>query len=203
LNIKNLYIFYGSGIIFAVRRRVKLILTLFLVGAVFTMGVLLYVNFHTSKELSGTFVRPFKADIRIEKARYVETRDGRTEWELEADSAQYFKDDNLTVFENVRVVFYSQNGINYILEGKKGRLRNDTKDMDVFGDVVVTSGDGYKLKTDSLRYSAAVKQITSNDRVVFTGPNIKIEGIGLLADMITDRVSVLANVRTVLKDAAI
>lgn len=185
------------------RRRVKITITLFLVAALFAMGVMLYINLHTSKEFSGALVIPSKADIRIEKARYVETRDGRTEWELEADSAQYFKNDSLTVFENVKVVFYSQNGINYTLEGKKGRLRNDTKDMDVSGDVVVTSDDGYKLKTDSLQYNAAVKQITSKDRVVFTGPNIRIEGVGFLADMITDRVSVLANVRTVLKDAAI
>src|SRR3990167_864558 len=184
------------------KRMIKPILVIFLIAAVFAVGTFLYINNKIHKGLRGTLVKSSKADIRIEKARYVETRDGRTEWELEADSAQYFKDDNLTVFENVRVVFYSQNGINYTLEGKKGRLRNDTKDMDVSGDVVVTSGDGYKLKTDSLRYSAAVKQITSKDRVVFTGPNIKIEGIGLLADMITDRVLVLANVRTVLKDAA-
>ena len=82
-------------------------------------------------------------------------------------------------------------------------LKNDTKDMDVAGDVVVTSADGYELRTDSLRYSAGMKQISTKDRVVFTGPNMKIEGVGFLADMLTERVSVFADVRTVLKDAAI
>ena len=185
------------------KSRVKLILTLFLITAVFAIGVFLYVNSRMHKGLSGTLVKPSTADIRIEQARYVETRDGRKEWELEADSAQYFKNDNLTAFENIKVIFYSQNGMNYILKGKKGRLRNDTKDMDVSGDVVVTSADGYQLRTDSLKYSAVVKQISTKDRVVFIGTNIRIEGIGFLADMITERVSVFANVRTVLKDAAI
>ncbi|MBI3398218.1 MAG: LPS export ABC transporter periplasmic protein LptC, partial [Deltaproteobacteria bacterium] len=143
------------------------------------------------------------ADIRIDKARYVETKDGRKEWELEADSAQYFKDDNLIVFENVKVVFYSKDGIYYTLKGRQGRLRNDTKDIDVAGDVVATSEDGYQLKTDTLKYTAAVRQITTKDRVVFTGHNMRIEGIGLLADMATERVSVLAKVKTVLKDVAI
>ena len=63
--------------------------------------------------------------------------------------------------------------------------------------------DGYQLKTDSLKYTAIVKQVSTKDKVVFTGPNIRIDGVGFLADMVTERASVLANVRTVLKDAVL
>ncbi|MBI5047780.1 MAG: LPS export ABC transporter periplasmic protein LptC [Deltaproteobacteria bacterium] len=201
--IKNLYIFNENGIILAMKPKIKLILAIFLISAVSVIGVALYINSTMHKGLSGAVAKSSPADIRIEKARYAESRDGQKEWELEADSAQYFKSDNLTVFENVKVVFYSENGINYTLEGKTGKLRNDTKDMDIFGNVVVTSADGYQLKTDSLKYTAIVKQISTKDKVVFTGPNIRIDGVGFLADMVTERASVLANVRTVLKDAAI
>lgn len=183
--------------------RVKLIFVIFLVVAVSAIGVSLYINSTMRKGLSGTVVRSSNADIRIEKARYVETKNGRKDWELEADTAQYFKNDNLTVFENVRVVFYSQNGANYTLTGREGRLRNDSKDMDIVGNVVVTSTDNYQLKTDSLKYIAGNRQISTKDKVFFTGPNISIEGVGFLADMITERAYVLANVRTVVKDAAI
>ena len=183
----------------------KPILAIALISAVLATGVFLYINsrMYYKGGFSAEKIESSAADIRIEKARYVETRDGREEWEVEADSALYFKADNITVFENVKVIFYSKNGISYTLVGKKGRLKNDTKDMDVAGDVVVTSADGYELRTDSLRYTAGMKQISTKDRVVFTGPNMKIEGVGFLADMLTERVSVLADVRTVLKDAAI
>ncbi|MBI5327312.1 MAG: LPS export ABC transporter periplasmic protein LptC [Deltaproteobacteria bacterium] len=184
------------------KHKIKLILAVFLIASVSTIGIALYINSIMHKDLSGVAVRLSTADIRIEKAMYAETRDGQKEWELEADSAQYFKNDNLTLFENVKVVFYSKNAINYTLEGKTGKLRNDTKDMDIFGDVVVTSADGYQLQTDSVKYTAVVKQISTKDKVIFTGPNIRIDGIGFLADMVTERASVLANVRTVLKDAA-
>ncbi len=183
--------------------KIKLLLVIFLVAAVSAIGASIYINSMMSKGLSGTVVRSSKADIRIEKARYVETKNGRKEWELEADSAQYFKNDNLTVFGNVKVVFYSQKGVNYTLTGREGKLRNDTKDMDIAGDVTVTSTDNYRLKTDSLKYVAANRQISTKDKVFFTGPNITIEGIGFLADMITERVYISANVRTVVKDAAI
>ncbi|MEK7828314.1 MAG: LPS export ABC transporter periplasmic protein LptC [Deltaproteobacteria bacterium] len=185
------------------KRMIKPILVIFLIAAVFAVGTFLYINNKIHKGLSGTLVKSSKADIRIEKARYVETRDGQKEWELEADSAQYFKTDNLTVFENVKVIFYSQNGANYTLIGREGRLRNDSKDMDIVGNVVVTSTDNYQLKTDSLQYIAGVRQISTKDRVFFTGPGINIEGTGFLADMITERVSVFANVRTVVQDAAL
>ena len=183
------------------KRIIKLILVIFLVAAVFAVGTFLYINNKIQKGLHGTLVKSNKADIRIEKARYTETKDGHKEWELEADSAQYFKNDNLTAFENVKVIFYSKNGVNYTLIGREGRLRNDSKDMDIVGDVVVTSTDNYQLKTDSLQYIADVRQISTKDKVFFTGPGINIEGTGFLADMVTEMVSVFANVRTVMEDA--
>lgn len=182
---------------------IKLILVIFLIAAVFAVGTFLYINNKIQKGLHGTLVKSNKADIRIEKARYTETKDGQKEWELEADSAQYFKHDNLTAFENVKVIFYSKNGVNYTLIGREGRLKNDSKDMDIVGDVVVTSSDNYQLKTDSLQYVAGVRQISTKDKVFFTGPGINIEGTGFLADMITEMVSVFANVRTVMEDAAL
>ena len=183
------------------KRMIKPILVIFLIAAVFAVGTFLYINNKIQKGLHGTLVKSNKADIRIEKARYTETKDGQKEWELEADSAQYFKNDNLTAFENVKVIFYSKNGVNYTLIGREGRLRNDSKDMDIVGDVVVTSSDNYQLKTDSLQYIADVRQISSKDKVFFTGPGINIEGTGFLADMVTEMVSVFANVRTVMEDA--
>lgn len=185
------------------RSKIKLILAIFLVAAVSAIGVSVYINSKIHNGLSGTLVKSSTADIRIEKARYVETKNGRKEWELEADSAQYFKDNDLTVFENVKVVFYSQKGVDYTLTGREGRLKNDSKDMDITGDVVVTSTDNYQLKTDSLKYTASIKQISTKDKVFFTGPNITIEGVGFLADLTAERASVLANVRTVVKDAAL
>jgi LPS export ABC transporter protein LptC len=180
-------------------------ITLFLIGiltvAASTTIFSLYMNYKINRG-EGIAVRSSDADIRIENARYVETQDGRKEWELEADSAQYFKQRNLVVFDNVKVTFYSKDGINYIMQGKQGRLREDTKDMDIEGDVVVTSDDGYELKTNSLKYSGALKQISTKDKVTFSGKNIKIEGKGFLADMATGRASVLADVRTVLRDVA-
>ena len=85
--------------------KVKLILAIFLIAAVSAIGISLYINSIMHKGLSGVAVKPSPADISIEKARYAETSDGQKEWELEADSAQYFKSDNLTVFENVRLSF--------------------------------------------------------------------------------------------------
>lgn len=185
-------------------RQIKsIVLIIFLTAAVSTIGVLLYINYRLHDVAKGITIKSSGADVRIEKARYVETKDGEKEWELEADSAEYFKDDNLAVFDNIRVIFYSKGGINYILTGRQGKLRNDSKDIDITGEVVLTSDDGYKLETGSLKYIAAFKQIKTKDRVIFTGPDIRIEGIGFMADMVKEKVYVLTNVRTVLQDAAI
>ena len=103
----------------------KPILAIALISAVLATGVFLYINsrIYFKGGFSAEKIESSAADIRIEKARYVETRDGREEWEVEADSALYFKADNITVFENVKVIFYSKNGTSYTLVGKKGRLK--------------------------------------------------------------------------------
>ena len=170
------------------KSKIRLVSAIFLIIVVFIIGALLYINSKMHKGLSGNMVKFSNADIRIEKARYVETKDG--------------KSDNLIIFDNVKVTFYSKGGMSYTIKGKQGRLRNDTKDIDISGDVTAASADGYQLKTDTLQYREAVKQISTRDKVVFTGPNMKIEGEGFLADMVTERAFVLANVRTVLKDVA-
>lgn len=182
----------------------KFILIMFMAVSIFAIGAFLYLNSFTNKGLDNKAIRSSTPDIKIEKARYVETKDGRKEWELEADSTEYFKNDNLTVFYNVKVFFYPKEGTTYYtIEGNEGRLKNDIKDMDITGDIVITSSNGYQVKTDSLKYTQSLKQINTKDRIFLTGPKIKIEGTGLLVDIAEERVFVLADVRTELKDAAI
>lgn len=182
----------------------RVFLFLFLLSSLIAIGVSLLISYHSRRE--ATEVKTFattEADVGLDTMHYVETKDGQREWELEAVSARYFKDENLTMLDRVKVVFYHKKGITYTLEGREGRFKNDTRDVEVRGDVVITSSEGYQLKTDSLKMVSGGKEISTEGRIVLKGPRLDAEGVGLLIDREAERLTVLNNVKVILKGKVI
>ena len=68
------------------------------------------------------------------------------------------------------------------LVSKKGKYSQLTGDMLAYGDVVVTTVDGDKLETDSLRYFNELDKIVSDCFVRLKRGNDLITGIGLECD---------------------
>jgi len=195
-----------GGIIFAMnmKKGFRLFLSLFLLSSLIAIGVSLVISYHNRREATEVKAfAPTEANVSLDRMHYIENRDGQRDWELEATSARYFKDENLTILDRVKVVFYSKKGITYTLEGREGRFKNDTRDVEVRGDVVITSSDGYQLKTDSLKMVSGGKEISTEDRVVLKGPRLDAKGVGLLIDREAERLTVLRNVKAILKEEII
>ncbi|HBO84481.1 MAG: LPS export ABC transporter periplasmic protein LptC [Deltaproteobacteria bacterium GWC2_42_11] len=185
-------------------KRTKILLAALLLASISAIGVSLFINFQSRNGIKDTYQKvSSNASATINNIHYIEDKNGRKEWELDALKAEYFKEDDTTIFEDVKVIFYAKDGKTFVVKGKRGKLVNQTKDVEINGDVSVISEDGYKLTTESLRFEAGIKQIKTDDRVFLTGSTIDVEGVGLLIDINKETVSVLKNVRTVLKNAKI
>jgi LPS export ABC transporter protein LptC len=139
------------------------------------------------------------ADMRMEKIRFVEDKQGQKTWELEANSVQQYQDQNLMVLEDVKVTFYSKEGRTFFLTGKKGKVDQSSKNVDLEGDVVLTSSDGYQLKTHSVSYRHLEKLVSTSDPVDIEGEQIRLTGIGMLVNMEAKTFKVLRQVKTQLK----
>ena len=113
------------------------------------------------------------ADMRLEKIRFVEDKHGQKTWELEAKSVQQYQDQNIMVLEDVKVTFYTKEGRTFFLTGKQGKVHQDSKNMDLVGDVVLTSSDGYELKTHSVSYHHLEKIVSTSDPVEIEGEQIR------------------------------
>jgi LPS export ABC transporter protein LptC len=138
------------------------------------------------------------ADLKLDRLRYTETREGVKEWELEAASAQYFKEDGSVVFEHVRAAFFGKNDQVYSLEGEKGRLNTQTKAIEAFGGVKLRTSDGYRMETRSLRYEAEKRELSTADPVEMSGPQGEITGTGLIVDLDRQRLKIQRQVNVVL-----
>ncbi|MGD0916032.1 MAG: LPS export ABC transporter periplasmic protein LptC [Thermodesulfobacteriota bacterium] len=136
------------------------------------------------------------ADTHLEKIRLVEDKHGRKTWELEAKSVLQYQDQNIMVLEDVKVTFYSEDGRSFTLSGNQGKVYQDSKDMELVGEVVLTSSDGYRLKTHSVSYKNSEKKATTSDPVEIEGEEIRLVGRGMLVDMEAKTFKVLSQVKT-------
>jgi LPS export ABC transporter protein LptC len=101
--------------------------------------------------------------------------------------------------EDVKVTFYAKEGRTFYLTGKQGKVHQDSKDVELTGDVVLTSNDGYQLKTQSVSYVHSEKIVSTPDPVEIDGEQIRLTGIGMRVDVETKTFKVLSQVKTQLR----
>jgi LPS export ABC transporter protein LptC len=174
-------------------------LGLIILGCVVGVGVLVWRTMKDSEQKKEpTQESSASADLMLDRVHYIETREGVKEWELEAASARFYKDKNIALLENVKATYFGKNQESYVLVGKKGKFNTQTKNIEVFDDVRIDSSDGYHMRTQSLWYQTEKKELSTGDWVEVRGPQLRMEGIGLVVDLERQRVKILHQVITTL-----
>ncbi len=140
-----------------------------------------------------------RVDLKIKDFHYTEVGDPDLAWEINADTARYIRKDNITLFENVEIRLVLSNGGIYTITGEKGSLHTDTKDMDIYGNVVAVSNNGDRFETDSLYYTHSNKKIHTKDTVEMTRPGTDIKGVGMTLSLKDRRATLLSHVSAVIK----
>ena len=162
-----------------------------LVGALF-----LYILGAGHKEEGTLKVLSDRVDLQIKDFHYTEVGNPDLTWEINADTATYIKKDDVTLFENVTVkIVFSDGGV-YTLAGKNGSLHTDTKDMDIYGNVVVVSDGGDRFETASLHYTHndGDGMIHTKDAVRMTRPGTDVRGIGMTLSLRSRKVTLVSGV---------
>jgi LPS export ABC transporter protein LptC len=138
------------------------------------------------------------ADLSMEDIHYVETKGEKKEWELRAKSGQHFREADYTTLEDLTVTFYAEGGRIITLKGNRGSMKGK-KDIEVSGDVVVTSSDGYRVTTNSFHYNDETRQIVTADPIILEGEGVQVKGVGAVVDLRTKKVTILRKVQTEIK----
>lgn len=142
-----------------------------------------------------------EADLTSKNIHLVGDKSGSKEWELEARGAQHFLTENMTVLENIEASFYVREGGLIRMRAEKGRVHHATRDIEVQGNVLILTDQGYQLRTEGLQYVDSARRITSSDRVAIAGDGLKITGDGMSIDLVTGRLSMGGGVETHLSKA--
>jgi len=183
------------------KAKIVILLSIVLIGGIVLISLWANLRERKASEAVEKLPKVLKdgADMRLEKVRFVEDKHGQKTWELEAKSVQQYQEQNMMVLEDVKVTFYAKEGRTILLTGKQGKVYQDSKNVELVGDVMLTSSDGYQLKTHSVSYRHAGRVLSTSDPVEIEGEQLRLTGKGMLVDMEAKTFKILSQVKTQLR----
>lgn len=131
----------------------------------------------------------------------IETHEGRKEWELWSDKAVSLKTKEVLELETVKAIFFSDSGVTFTVTGKTGVVQTKSKNLEVDGDVVTRSSNGYTFKTANMEYDSAGRKMHAENAVEMLGPrdvgghSLTLTGVGMESNLEDGTMDVLREVR--------
>jgi len=178
--------------------KIRKVLFCFICLMIGGLGVGLISYHHLRKEPEALLSVLPKHDVSLNRIHHVATRDGVKEWVLDAESAQYQKEEGKAIFKDISATFFLRDGKTIRLTSRDGLLLTDTKDMEVSGDVVVRSGL-YGLTTEKLHYNHKNRSISTNSPILIKGEGISLTGRSMIFYFDTEQALVRGGVEAVLE----
>jgi len=141
---------------------------------------------------------------RIQNFRRVKVKDGRTVWEITADDAQYFEDENQIIVHEPRLTFFLKDDRPCRVTGSEGKLSLDGRDIDsvTLGGRVSVELDDLVLETDEATYDRERDLITSPGAVTVRSRSLEVRGKGMEISVGPQQLRLLGEVHTTVRSDA-
>ena len=133
------------------------------------------------------------ADQILEGFSHYVTNDGIRRSRVEADTAFFYENTQITHLRRIRVVFFDVRGEEgSTLTAKTGTYRWQDGSMEADGSVLVVAPDGRRLQTETLKYDNATNTISTDQHFSFDRGTEHLEGNSFRSDpdfknVVTDR----------------
>ncbi len=133
------------------------------------------------------------ANLSLGKIRQTATRDGKKEWSLEADSANYMEAENKVDLKNLSVIYFLKDNREVYLEADRGILQTDTNDIEFSGNVVIRNEE-YQMKTEHLNYGHGQRMIICDQSIRISGKGAELTAESAKYDLNADKIVLKGNV---------
>lgn len=161
----------------AVAQRVLIGVGVFVVAVA---GVLIARSRAPEADLAGP--PPAAADLALKEVALQEESSGGSRWKLLADQAAVYDRERRTALQNIRV-WVEDRGRRWTIVGAEGELFQDSRNVEIRRDVVVTAEDGLRLETSVLRWRAADRRLWTDAPVRLVRDGTVVEGVGFEFDV--------------------
>lgn len=119
-----------------------------------------------------------KADYRIKEVQLQEEMKDGVTWQLQADQAETYEKAGKTLLRKVSIRIQEPDR-SWTVTGDEGEMAQESKDVELRGNVVLTSSDGLRLETTLLRWDASAKRAWTDRPVTLFQKGAVVHGTGL------------------------
>jgi LPS export ABC transporter protein LptC len=152
--------------------------------AVIALSIVIWRHIEQQDPLEVLEALPEQVDLSLEKLHYTQNEEGKRSWTLDADRAEYRRDDGVALLDAVQLVLYDAGRFGELtLTAEHGSLQQEEQQVEVWGNVVVKTTKGDSLYTERLAYDGKQQLISSNEKVHLINPRMELIGVGLLANL--------------------
>jgi len=144
------------------------------------------------------------ADYRLKQVHLQEQgRDG-SRWQLDAEYSETFENQNQTKMKKVIIKVDqpakgSQAPRSWTVTGDEGELNQETKDVELRGNVVLVSSEGLRLETERLNWDAEEHRAWTEDPVVIYRSGAIVHGTGFESRVTEEVTNIKGRVRATFK----
>jgi LPS export ABC transporter protein LptC len=141
-----------------------------------------------------------EAPVKIEQGVVVGMKEGKKEWEIEADKISLAKDRKKTIFEKIKkVVIFKDNEPNLNIRLNQCIADMGNKNMELVGEVVIETKEGDILKGDRFYWDSKEETLTSLEPVEMMVKDNKITADELYTDSELNNLELIGNVKVTFK----
>jgi LPS export ABC transporter protein LptC len=173
----------------------KTVLIVLILTAILSVTAILAIGLRRAPEKALLKIMSDRFDLQARNVHYTEVGDSGMKWEITADTARYRKKENLALFEKVKVRLVMKDGRVFVMNGDRGMLNTQSRDVEIEGNVEIVSEDGDRISTDRLFYRNAGKRIETDRPVIMENRSVRISGVGMILTLDEKKVTLLSQVR--------
>jgi len=122
----------------------------------------------------------------MEKFSLLETQRNQRRWEILADVAQVDAKRETTTITGVQFTLFSAKHGPVLITARQGVVQNQSKTMQVCGDVRLVVGGDFVLTTECLHWHPATQELAAETPVVVHMGNVQAEGQGFRGSFVAE-----------------
>ena len=130
-----------------------------------------------------------------------DTKEGM-KWVLDAKEVSFSGDQNAMEFRDFKLRVEPESEQWVEMKGRRGKYARDSGEIELWGELEGISQSGYRFTTERMHINEKKRQARTDEVVEITGPLFSVKGRGLFADMNEERVEILSDVTSTLKQEA-
>ncbi|MEX2221814.1 MAG: LPS export ABC transporter periplasmic protein LptC [Candidatus Rokuibacteriota bacterium] len=184
------------------RKAPFIILTLVVVFLSVVVGVLIH-RARTPRTIRAEAVAT-NADYRLKQVRLQETGTDGSRWQLDAEYSETFEEQNTTAMKKVTIKVDQPTrsapaSRSWTVTGDEGDLNQETKNVELRGNVVLISSDGLRIETERLLWDAQRQRAWTDEPVTIYRAGAVVRGTGFESRVAEEATSIKGRVRAIFK----